>query len=174
MHNAVISLESFVYLFIPLSGYIILFIFRKLSTQMSLGLKIIASYILGSFIFGLLPIIASIALGLSFSLVIRAIVILFIILTFYFLFWSLKARRKISFKFILKTHFDPLSICLISSYLFYTIKTVSVLFLSPILSGDALYLWIPVGKVIYVTDRIPFFDIYHFSRFTEGPILPSY
>ena len=141
---------------------------------MSLGLKIIASYILGSFIFGLLPIIASIALGLSFSLVIRAIVILFIILTFYFLFWSLKARRKISFKFILKTHFDPLSICLISSYLFYTIKTVSVLFLSPILSGDALYLWIPVGKVIYVTDRIPFFDIYHLYRFTEGPILPSY
>lgn len=169
--------ESCIYFLIPLSGYVILFMFRKFFKQETIGLKIIVSYILGSFAISVIPVIANIVLGLSFSFIVRIISSLFIVLAFYILFSHLKhlnSYKKISLNLTLRIRFDPLSISLMFSYLFYVIKTIVVLFISPILSGDAIYLWIPLGKVIYVADRIPSFDIYHFFRFTEGPVLPSF
>lgn len=58
-------------------------------------------------------------------------------------------------------------------YLVYSLKTAFSCLLGPIISGDALYFWLSMGKVFFNLDSIPVFDPYHFWDYSAEPLTSS-
>ena len=59
------------------------------------------------------------------------------------------------------------------SLFFYSMRVSITCLLGPIVSGDALYFWLSMGKVFFKLDRIPYFDPYHFWRYSAEPLTPA-
>jgi len=54
-------------------------------------------------------------------------------------------------------------------FIMYSVKSVFTCLMGPIISGDALYLWLSMGKVFFRLDYIPSFDPYHLWKYTAEP-----
>ncbi len=59
------------------------------------------------------------------------------------------------------------------SFFFYSCKAIFTCLLGPIVSGDALYFWISMGKVFFNLNNIPVFDPYHLWNYSAEPLSSS-
>ncbi|MEM4735529.1 MAG: hypothetical protein QXS20_07405 [Candidatus Thorarchaeota archaeon] len=55
------------------------------------------------------------------------------------------------------------------SYVMFGLKTFFMCLLGPIVSGDAMYLWLSMARVFFNMNQIPMYDPYHFLHYNAEP-----
>lgn len=86
-----------------------------------------------------------------------------------FILWGYRLWRTRRETWGLAHRLNAINTIVLIVFLAYMVRCLLMLATKPIHDGDALYLYIPMGKVFYAEGGIPLFDTYHFWKYTTQP-----